>query len=115
MKDILLEYLDIMKNLRSVKKEIDDYIVLENLLYNFNRERAEYELDRIISSYIKQIKEISKHKTKVKVYENHETIYETKTQDDLYSDICYVMKCLVMIAAVKCGLEKDIKTLCAKI
>ena len=36
-----------MKNLRSVKQEIDNYIILENLLENFDRDRAIDELDKL--------------------------------------------------------------------
>lgn len=115
MEDILTKNLYIMKNLRSVKQEIDNYIILENLLENFDRDRAINELDRILTHYVKQIKEISKYKTKVKVHENDEEIYETKTEDDLIGDIIYTMNCLIIIASVKCGLEKDIKSMCAKL
>lgn len=115
MEDILTKNLYIMKNLRSVKQEIDNYIILENLLNNFDRDRAIYELDRILTLYVKQIKEISKHKTKVKIYEHDEEIYEEKTEDDLIGDIIYTMNCLIIIASVKCGLEKDIKSMCQKL
>lgn len=110
MSIMLLEnYYKRMVHLRIAQPLINDITTLDNLVTNFNRVALIYALSFVSLKYEKELQQIGFCYSGRAIIKGHECdIYSTKTNYDLIDDANYFIDCLILIGAVRFGMEKDI-------
>ncbi len=109
------EKLNVMTHLKSCQPCIEKIRELQMLQSNYNREKAMILCSNIILEHKQEFEQITKlmyGKNEVVYGEVHE-LYNNKLQkndDDLEYDIQFLIESLVLIYAVKCGIEDSLKS-----
>ena len=110
MNEKIVELFNLYKNLRSMQKIVNEILALDYYVYNYDESSAITLIDHAIKSYNTEIKLIcSLRKEGQVVVENDDTLYETKTNEEINSDVEYIRDCLIIIGAVKSGIRGTLR------
>ncbi len=111
--NIIDRYLKQIVHLKSATKYVNDIVIIEESLVNFSYEDAEDTISYIAIKYRKDLNTIGRMLTGVMVLSPKEV--GEKTPEEVYDDLLYLRDCVIVFAAVHCGLEKTIKDVVIKI
>ncbi len=113
---MLEKYYSRMSHLRLALPLLTDISALENLIYNFVRPRVIQQLSYISLKYEQELQQIGFYFSGRTIVKGETSIlYSHKTDDDLLDDIYYLIDCLVVIGAVRFGMEDSIESVLEKI
>lgn len=109
---IIENYYNTLSKLRFAEKYMNYIYELEYVECHYNYDLAITILSSCILSFEKEIEYIGKNYTARPIQKGNDRkkLYEElkKDDNDLHEDIDYITKCLLIIFAVKCGLEESI-------
>lgn len=113
---MLEKYYRRMSHLRLALPLLNDISALEFIIYNFNRFKAIEVLSRIALKYEKELQSIGFYYSGVTITKGTiASIYSYKSDDDLISDANYFIDCLIIIGAVRFGMEDSIQSVLHKL
>ena len=103
-------------HLRIAQPIIKDILSMEEIIGNYNRQRAISALSFITLKYQRELDIIAVYMSGRPIIKGQQNvIYSNHTKDDLIDDLYYLIKCLIIIGAVRFGVEKSIPEAIAKI
>lgn len=111
---LIEEYFDNIKHFRVAKPYLHDLEVLYFAAYNYDTPQLVDTLAPLTHKYKKTIDLVGKLLTGV-ITINDKTVYYYKDDYDIRHDTFYLMRCIVIEAAVTCGLEPSVKAVVSKI
>lgn len=98
-----------MVHLRIAQPLINDIIALDNLITNYNRTAMKNQLSYTSLKYEKELQQIGFcYSGRAIIKGPQYEIYSTKSDYDLIDDANYFIDCLILIGAVRFGMEKDL-------
>lgn len=107
---MLEKYYNRMSHLRLATTLLNDIGALEQIVYNFNRNYAINTLSSIEDKYESELQQISFFYSGRPIIKGEiNTLYSHKSNDDLIDDAYYLINCLIIIGAVRFGMEKSIE------
>jgi len=113
---MLEKYYSRMSHLRLALPLLTDISALENLIYNFVRPRVIQQLSYTSLKYEKELQQIGFYFSGRTIVKGETSIlYSHKSDDDLLDDLYYLIDCLVVIGAVRFGMEDSIESALEKI
>lgn len=113
---MLEKYYRRMSHLRLALPLLKDISALEYIMYNFNRRYAIDTLSRISLKYENELQKIGFYYSGITIVKgNQNAIYYYKTDEDLVADAEYFIDCLIIIGAVRYGMENSIETVLEKL
>lgn len=109
------EKLNVITHLKNCQPCIEKIRELQMLQSNYNREKAMILCSNIILEHKQEFEQITKlmHGKNEVVYGEVHELYDNKLQkndNDLEFDIQFIIEALVLIYAVKCGIEDSLKS-----
>ena len=108
MNSKLEQLFNLYKNLRVVQEIVEEILILDYYVYNFEEQEAISLIDYCLTKYNREIKLISGVKRDKVVIENDYHLYDNKDEDEVNSDVEYIRDCLIMIGAVKSGIRNSL-------
>lgn len=109
MNAVLAKYFNLYKNLRSMSEIVNEILVLDHYAYNYIQEEAIECIDFCVKKYNREIKLIASLKRDKVVIDNDPTLYETKDDEEINSDVEYIRDCLIIIGTVRAGFNYSIR------
>lgn len=109
MNEVLCNFFNLYKNLRSVSEIVNEILILDHYVYNYVQEEAIECIDFCVKKYNKEIKLISSLQRDMVVVDNDPNLYVEKNDEDINSDCEYIRDCLIIIGTVKVGFRPNIR------
>lgn len=109
MNNVLCNFFNLYKNLRTVNEIVNEIYTLDHYVYNYVHDEAIECIDFCVKKYNKEIKQISSLKKDIVVVDNDPTLYESKDEQEINSDVEYIRDCLIIIGTVKVGFRQSIR------
>lgn len=109
MNEVLCNFFNLFKNLRSVNEIVNEILTLDHYVYNYVQDEAIAWIDFCVKKYNREIKLIASLKKDVVVVDNDPHLYEEKEAEEINSDCAYIRDCLIIIATVKVGFRSSIR------
>ena len=101
---IIYSYYNSIRFLRSVQSLVVEIVEVDNVLYDFDEDKAVMVLDHYINKYDDELERIGQVFSSVRVVKNDKDIYGNKDNNQLKNDLEYIRDCLIVIAIVKAGI-----------
>ena len=101
---IIYSYFNSIRFLRSVQSIVAEVVEVDNVLYDFDEDKAVMTLDYYINKYDQELERIGQVFSSVHVVKNDKQIYSNKDNNQLKNDLEYIRDCLIVIAIVKAGI-----------
>lgn len=111
--NIILEYFNKIKHLRVANSFLNDINLINYTLLHFTYSEAQETISYVAIKYKNDLNTIGRMLTGVMVLNNVEV--GEKTEDDLADDLLYIRDCIIVFAAVHCGIENTIRSAVVKI
>lgn len=105
--NLLTKYYQTLLHLKSARRYVFDITTLNECFLNFDVENSISTLRPLVYKYRSELNQIGKYKTGITVKKDTR-LYEKKTDDDLMFDLQYMIRCIILIGAVHCGLVNNI-------
>lgn len=103
-------------HLRIAQPIINDITLLDNSISYYTRRSAISALSYITLKYQKELDKIAIYLSGRPIIKGQESVlYFDHTEEDLLNDLEYLIKCLIIIGAVRFGVEKSLVDAIAKI
>lgn len=113
MNRIIEDYLNKIKHLRIAKDYLQDLLIIEDTINDFDYDYATQVISYLSIKYRKDLNTIGRMLTGIMVLNQSEL--GPKTGDDLVDDLLYLYDCIIILGAVHCGLEDTVKSATLKI
>lgn len=110
---IINGYYNILSHLRVAQPFLQDIELIDSVLNNFDYDEATRVISHVATRHQTDFNTIGKHLTGIMVFNEDEL--PPKTSADLINDLHYVKDCVIISAAVHCGLENTIHSAIVKI
>lgn len=105
--NVLYSYYNKLLHLRVAKSIVNDIYKLGACLQNFSMQTSVPILSKIIYKYKRQVNIVGRELTGI-VTLGQPALYQEKTEEDIWFDLVYMMRVLMIIGAVKTGLAPSI-------
>ena len=103
-------------HLRIAQPLIKDISLLNNSMTHYSRKRAISTLSYITLKYQPDLDKIAIYVSGRPVIKGQEqSLYSDHTEDDLLNDLDYLIKCLIIIGAVRYGVERNLEEALEKV
>lgn len=106
-------YYNILKHLRVATPFLEDINSIDYELNNFDTNRATDLIDYLAKKHRNDFTIIGKNLSGILIVK--QTELPEKTDDDLISDLNYIRNCIIISAAVHCGLEDTLQSAMRKL
>jgi hypothetical protein len=115
MNEKLLEFFNAFKHLRSMQTIVEEILMLDYYVDNFDEAEAIVYLDFCIDKYDFYIRRIGSLYKDMVVIDNDTEVYEKKSSEEINSDREYIRDCLIIIGTVQSGIRPDLQTVIEEI
>lgn len=109
MNSVLEKYFNLYKNLKVASEIVNEILVLDHYVYNYDQEQAIECIDFCVKKYNNEIKLIASLKKDRVVIDNDPQLYEEKDDVEINSDVEYIRDCLIIIGTVRVGFKQNIR------
>lgn len=103
-----------LKHFRSFQHNEKDMNKIFQVLDNGNLDVQLKLLKKMVLKYKHALNEVGKQLTGIVIIKDS-SLYEQKSSDDIYLELIYISRVIVLQSAVSIGLEKSLKEICNKI
>lgn len=110
---IVTGYYNTLKHLRYAKPYLDDIERINYEFNNFTTQSATDLIDYLAKKHRNDFTTIGKHLTGIMIFK--QTELPDKTDDDLVRDLEYIQNCIIISAAVHCGIENTLQSAMQKL
>ena len=110
---IINGYYNTLKHLRVAEPYLQDINLINQELKNFNTDSATDLIDYLAKKHRADFTVIGKHLTGIMIFKQADL--PEKSDADLVNDLRYIQNCIIISAAVHCGLENTLKSAMLKL
>lgn len=105
---VINSYFNTLKHLKLAEPFLIDIELINETLRNFTTERATNLIDKLAKKYRADFTYLGKSLTGIMILKQSEL--PDKTNSDLVEDLIYQQRCIVISAAVHCGIENTLQS-----
>ena len=105
---VINNYFNSIKHLKMAEPFLIDIELINETLLNFTTERAMNLIDKLAKKYRNDFTYLGKSLTGVMIFKQKDL--PEKTNSDLVDDLIYQQRCIVISAAVHCGIENTLQS-----
>ena len=113
MSKVVEDYFNKIRHLRSAKGYLQDLLIIQDAVNDFNYDYATQVISYLSTKYCKDLNSIGKMLTGVVVLNSYEI--EPKSAEDLLDDLYYLYDCIIVMSAVHTGIEDTLRSAIIKI